>query len=127
MRSAVILLIASCLMAVLVLGAAPAASAHHSTAMYDMEHPTTIKGVVKNVEWTNPHGYIYLDVKDAKGQVVEWAIEINSPNFLRHNGWTSSMVKSGDTITVTGGAAKSGAKTMRCTTVVLADGTELRS
>jgi len=105
----------------------PAASAHHSTAMYDMEHPTTIKGVVKNVEWTNPHGYIYLDVKNDKGGIDEWAIEINSPNFLRHNGWTSSMVKSGDTITVTGGAAKSGAKTMRCTTVLLADGTELRS
>jgi len=103
------------------------ARAHHSTAMYDMEHPTTLKGVVKNVEWTNPHGYIYLDVKNDKGGVDEWAIEINSPNYLKHNGWTSSMVKAGDIITVTGGAAKSGAKTMRCTTVLLADGTELRS
>ena len=103
------------------------ALAHHSTAMYDMEHPTTLKGVVKNVEWTNPHGYIYLDVKNDKGGVDEWAIEINSPNYLKHNGWTSSMVKAGDFITVTGGAAKSGAKTMRCTTVLLADGTELRS
>ena len=112
---------------VLLLLAVDAAGAHHSTAMYDMEHPTTLKGVVKNVEWTNPHGYIYLDVKNDKGQTEEWAVEINSPNFLRHNGWTSSMVKPGDIITVTGGAAKSGAKTMRCTTVVLADGTELRS
>jgi len=103
------------------------AHAHHSTAMYDMEHPTTVKGVVKNVEWTNPHGYIYLDVKNDRGGVDEWAIEINSPNYLKHNGWTSSMVKAGDIITVTGGAAKSGAKTMRCTTVLLADGTELRS
>jgi len=103
------------------------AHAHHSTAMYDMEHPTTLKGVVKNVEWTNPHGYIYLDVKNDKGGVDEWAIEINSPNYLKHNGWTSGMVKAGDIITVTGGAAKSGAKTMRCTTVLLADGTELRS
>jgi DNA/RNA endonuclease YhcR with UshA esterase domain len=127
MRSAVVSVITSCFVALLILAAVPAAQAHHSTAMYDMEHPTTIKGVVKNVEWTNPHGYIYLDVKNDKGSVDEWAVEINSPNFLRHNGWTSSMVKSGDTITVTGGAAKSGAKTMRCTTVVLADGTELRS
>jgi DNA/RNA endonuclease YhcR with UshA esterase domain len=111
----------------LILMTAQTTLAHHSTAMYDMEHPTTIKGVVKNVEWTNPHGYIYLDVKNDKGQIEEWAIEINSPNYLRHNGWTSSMVKAGDVITVTGGAAKSGAKTMRCTTVVLADGTELRS
>jgi DNA/RNA endonuclease YhcR with UshA esterase domain len=103
------------------------AHAHHSTAMYDMEHPTTLKGMVKNVEWTNPHGYIYLDVKNDKGGVDEWAVEINSPNYLKHNGWTSSMVKAGDIITVTDGAAKSGAKTMRCTTVLLADGTELRS
>jgi DNA/RNA endonuclease YhcR with UshA esterase domain len=106
---------------------APVANAHHSTSMYDMEHPSTFKGTVTRVEWTNPHGYIYLDVKNDKGGVDEWAMEINSPNFLRHNGWTSSIVKPGDVITITGGAAKSGAKTMRCTSVVLADGTVLRS
>jgi len=106
---------------------APLALAHHSVAMYDMEHPTTLKGTVERLEWTNPHGYIYLEVKDDKGQTVEWAVEINSPNFLKHNGWTSTIVKPGDVITATGGAAKSGAKTMRCTTVVLPDGTVLRS
>jgi len=103
------------------------ALAHHSVSMYDMDHPTTVKGTVSRLEWTNPHGYIYLEVKDDKGQTVEWAVEINSPNFLKHNGWTSTIVKPGDVITVTGGAAKSGAKTMRCTTVVLGDGTVLRS
>ena len=106
---------------------ATVALAHHSVSMYDMEHPATLKGTVERVEWTNPHGYIYLEVKDDKGQTVEWAVEINSPNFLKHNGWTSTIVKPGDVITVTGGAAKSGAKTMRCTTVVLPDGTVLRS
>lgn len=107
--------------------AAPLAFAHHSVSMYDMDHPLTLKGTVSRLEWTNPHGYIYLDVKDDKGQTVEWAVEINSPNFLKHNGWTSTTVKPGDVVTVTGGAAKSGAKTMRCTTVVLSDGTVLRS
>ena len=111
----------------LLLMAAPAANAHHSVSMYDMEHPTTLKGVVERLEWTNPHGYIYLNVKNDKGETTEWAVEINSPNFLKHNGWTSTIVKPGDIITVTGGAAKSGAKTMRCTTVVLADGLTLRS
>jgi DNA/RNA endonuclease YhcR with UshA esterase domain len=105
----------------------PPAVAHHSVSMYDMDHPTTLKGTVSRLEWTNPHGYIYLEVKDDKGQTQEWAVEINSPNFLKHNGWTSTIVKPGDVITVTGGAAKSGAKTMRCTTVVLGDGTVLRS
>jgi len=107
--------------------AVPPAVAHHSVSMYDMEHPTTLKGVVERLEWTNPHGYIYLNVKNDKGETTEWAVEINSPNFLKHNGWTSTIVKPGDIITVTGGAAKSGAKTMRCTTVVLADGLTLRS
>lgn len=111
----------------LILVAAQTTSAHHSTSMYDMEHPSTFKGTVIRVEWTNPHAYIYLSVKNDKGGVDEWAMEINSPNFLRHNGWTSDTVKPGDLITVTGGAAKSGAKTMRCTSVVLANGLELRS
>jgi len=106
---------------------APLALAHHSVSMYDMDHPLTLKGTVERLEWTNPHGYIYLQVTDDKGKTVEWAVEINSPNFLKHNGWTSTIVKAGDVVTVTGGAAKSGAKTMRCTTVVLADGTVLRS
>jgi hypothetical protein len=111
----------------LLLLVAPAAKAHHSVSMYDMEHPSTYKGVVNRIEWTNPHAYVYLDVKNEKGEVEEWAMEINSPNFLRHNGWTSATVKPGDVITCTGGAAKSGAKTMRCTSVVLADGLVLRS
>jgi len=106
---------------------APAANAHHSVSMYDMEHPSTYKGVVNRIEWTNPHAYVYLDVKNEKGETEEWAMEINSPNFLRHNGWTSTTVKPGDIITCTGGAAKSGAKTMRCTSVTLADGLVLRS
>jgi DNA/RNA endonuclease YhcR with UshA esterase domain len=111
---------------VLLLSAAPA-FAHHSTAPYDMQNPVTVKGVVVRLEWTNPHAYVYLNAKDDKGNVAEWAIEINSPNYLKHNGWTSSTLKPGDVISCTGGAAKSGAKTMRCTTVELANGEKLRS
>lgn len=114
------------LICLLVPAAAPV-FAHHSVSMYDMAHPTTVNGTVTKVEWTNPHAYIYVDVKNAQGQVEHWAIEIDSPNFLKHNGWTSSTVKPGDTITCTGGRAKSGAATMRCTIVKLADGSELRS
>ena len=106
--------------------AAPA-FAHHSTAPYDMENPITLKGVVERLEWTNPHAYIYVKVTDDQGHDGEWAVEINSPNYLKHNGWTRNTIKAGDTITFTGGAAKSGAKTMRCTTVQLASGEKLRS
>jgi len=116
------------LLAVLVaLLAAPVVTAHHSTAMYDMEHPSTFKGIVSRVEWTNPHGYIYLNVKNDKGSVDEWAMEINSPNFLRHNGWTSSTVSAGDTIICTGAPAKSGSKFMHGMSVELSSGVQLRS
>jgi hypothetical protein len=101
--------------------------AHHSVSMYDMANPTTVNGVVTKLDWTNPHGYIYVDVKNDKGQVDHWSIEIDSPNFLKHNGWTSTTVKPGDTVTCTGGRAKSGALTMRCTIVKLSTGEELRS
>ena len=112
---------------------AASARAHHSVSMYDMAHPTIVTGVVTKVEWTNPHAYIYVKATTVAGGAAqtgvgeEWAIEVDSPNFLKHNGWTSTTLKPGDTATFTGGRAKSGAVTMRCTTVKLADGSELRS
>jgi hypothetical protein len=48
--------------------------------MYDMSHPVTVTGVVKRFEWTNPHAYIYLDVKDDKGNVLEWHVEMMALN-----------------------------------------------
>ena len=114
------------LVCALLLSAAPA-FAHHSVSMYDMAHPTTVTGTVTKLDWTNPHGYIYVDVKNEQGQVEHWAIEIDSPNFLKHNGWTSTTVKPGDTVTCTGGRAKNGALTMRCMTVKLSTGEVLRS
>jgi uncharacterized protein DUF6152 len=103
------------------------AYAHHSGAMFDMAHQITLTGVVTKVEWTNPHTFMYLNVKNDKGAVEEWAIEINSPNFLRHNGWTSSTVSAGDTITCTGAPAKSGSRFMHGMTVELSNGVQLRS
>jgi hypothetical protein len=103
------------------------AYAHHSGAMFDMVHQITLTGVVTKVEWTDPHTFMYVNVKNDKGVVEEWAIEINSPNFLRHNGWTSSTVSAGDTITCTGAPAKSGSRFMHGMTVELSNGVQLRS
>jgi hypothetical protein len=121
------------LTAALLLMGATAALAHHSVSMYDMEHPTTVTGVVERVEWTNPHAYIYVKANKVVGGAAqtgvgeEWAMEIDSPNFLKHNGWTRTTLKPGDTATFKGGRAKNGARTMRCTTVKLASGLVLRS
>ena len=101
--------------------------AHHSTAMYDSEHPVTVNGVVKKFDWTNPHAFIYLDVKNEKGSVVEWEVEMMSLNHLRGYGWTSKTVKTGDTISCTGSPAKSGAPSMISNRMKLADGRDIRS
>ena len=96
--------------------------AHHSSAAYDMEHPVNLKGVVSNMEWTNPHVFIFLDVKDDTGGVEEWRVEGNSPNMLVRTGWKREMIKTGDQLLVNGAAAKNGAKVMRLITLTLANG-----
>ena len=83
------------------------ATAHHSTAMYDSEHRITISGTVNKFDWTNPHAFVYLDVKDEKtGKMVEWEVEMMSLNHLRSYGWTSKTVKPGDMISCTGARQK---------------------
>jgi hypothetical protein len=101
--------------------------AHHSTAMYNMANPTTVTGVVKRFEWTNPHAYIYLEVKDEQGKTVEWAVVMMSLNHLKSYGWSHSTVMPGDTITCTGGAAKSGDPAMLSSLIKLADGRMIKS
>ncbi len=101
--------------------------AHHSTAMYDSQNPVTITGAVKKFEWTNPHAFVYLEVKDAQGKIVEWEVEMMSLNHLRAYGWTSKTVKAGEMISATGAPAKSGAPSMIANRMKLADGREIRS
>src|SRR5688500_16492273 len=103
------------------------ARAHHSTAMYDMANPKTVKGAVKRFEWTNPHAFIFLEVKDDKGASVEWEIELMSLNHLRSYGWIRTTVKPGDVISATGGAARSGAPSMISAVIELPDGRKIRS
>jgi hypothetical protein len=98
--------------------------AHHSGSAFDLEHPVTLKGTVANFEWSNPHVFIALDVKDDKGEVEQWRVEANSPNMLTRVGWKREMIKAGDQLTVTGFLAKTGRKIMRLHSVMLANGQE---
>jgi hypothetical protein len=100
-------------------------SAHHSSSSYDMEHPVNVKGVVKNMEWTNPHVFIFLDVKDESGGVEEWRVEGNSPNMLTRVGWRKEMINPGETLQVNGAPSKSGSKVMRLISLTLANGQKL--
>jgi hypothetical protein len=101
--------------------------AHHSTAMYNMATPVTVTGVVKRFEWTNPHAFVFLEVKDEKGGTVEWEVEMMSLNHLRGYGWVRDTVKPGDVISCTGGAARSGAPSMISSFMKLADGRMIKS
>jgi hypothetical protein len=99
------------------------ALAHHSfAAEYDVKKPVTLKGTVTNVEWTNPHARIYIDVKDESGKVVNWNLELASPNVLVRQGWSRHTLKVGDQITVEGSQAKDGSQMANARTVTLADG-----
>jgi hypothetical protein len=102
-------------------------AAHHSTAMYEMANPVTVKGTVKRFEWTNPHAYIYIEAKNEKGETVEWAIEMMSLNHLKSYGWSRNTVQPGDVIECTGGAAKSGAPQMLSSLIKLNDGRMIKS
>ena len=76
------------------------AFAHHGLAAYDMSKSVTIKGVVTEFSFINPHAAIYLDVKDDKGNSEKWMVEADSPNNLARAGWTRNTIKPGQEISV---------------------------
>ena|SRR5690606_18914663 len=83
----------------LLLAATPA-YVHHSGAMFDRTKEIEITGTVREFHWTNPHASFKVDVPDADGRVQTWAIEMNSPNNLIHEGWKRTTIKQGDKVTV---------------------------
>ena len=115
-------------LAVLVAGIGLVASAahlvaHHSfAAEYDANKPVTLKGAVTRIEWTNPHARFYVDVKDEKGTVTNWNLELASPNVLTRQGWTRKTLNIGDVITVEGSLAKDGSKMANARSVTLSTG-----
>ncbi len=95
--------------------------AHHSfSAEFDADHPINLKGVVTKIEWMNPHAYFYLDVTEPDGKVVNWGLEMGSPNGLMRAGWTRNTLKIGDVVTVDGSRAKDGTHTGNVRAVTLA-------
>ncbi len=94
--------------------------AHHSfAAEFDAGKPLTLKGVVTKIEWQNPHTYFYMDVTASEGKVVNWGMEMGSPNGLMRQGWTRNTLKVGDVVTVEGSAAKDGTNVGNARVVVL--------
>ena len=101
--------------------AAPAVIAHHSfAAEFDANKALTLKGIVTKIEWANPHTYFYVDVTNPDGKVVNWGMEMGSPNGLMRQGWTRNTLHVGDEVTVEGSQAKDGANVGNARVVTLA-------
>jgi hypothetical protein len=107
------------------MAALPLAAHHSYAAEFDDQKPVTLKGIVSNVEWNDPHVYFSVDVKDAGGNVATWALEMASPIELKQMGWKRESLKVGDTVTVEGSLARDGSKLAGASTVTLASGRKM--
>ncbi len=84
----------------LLLAAAPAMSHHSAAVAYHVDREITVRGVVTDVKWENPHTWVYLDAKDANGKVVKWSFEGAVPNQLVRRGVTPAVLKPGVELTI---------------------------
>ena len=101
------------------------AAAHHSTTEFDYTRQVTIKGAVKEVQWTNPHSYIQLIVNGDSGEKIQWSIEIGSPSININMGWRKSSVKAGDVVTMNIAPARNGKPYGTLRVLMFADGRKL--
>src|SRR5215472_15359453 len=115
--------------AILFVGLVPALAHHSFEAEFDGDKTATVKGVVTKVDWTNPHAWIYMNIKDDAGVTKTFSVELGPPYALVRNGWKRDTVKIGDTVTVEGAAmAKDGssrAGSLPSTKMVLLTGEKL--
>ena len=100
-----VLVLAGVLLAVI-----PGLAHHEILGKFDDKKPITLNGIVTDVDWKNPHVHVFMNVKDAKGGVLNWAIELESPIDLQQSGWSRDTVQPGDAITVRGMSARNGSR-----------------
>ena len=117
LRIGILLAIALCV--------AASAYAHHSAAGIDQTKTVTQEGIVKEFKWANPHSWIELEVKNAKGDTEIWNLEMNPPSYLVRAGWKSTTIKPGDKIKFSAHPFKNGDPGGIFMSVTLPDGRTL--
>jgi hypothetical protein len=113
-------------LAALLLFVVATAQAHHSFAMFDLSKTVTFKGTLKELQWTNPHVWVRLEVAEKGGQ-VDYNFECAAVAVLKRAGWTRDSVKPGDVITVVGHPYKDGRPGGSVDYLILADGRQIGS
>ena len=96
------------LLSVTIMAMAGTAMAHHSFAVYDHTRSLNLKGTVTKWQWSNPHAYLDIDVKDSNGAVKHYTLEGTSINMMQRMGWRSNMIKAGDQVTAVAAPLLSG-------------------
>lgn len=110
----------------LVAGAAIPLPAHHSfAAEFDAKKPVKVEGTVTRMQWTNPHAWVYLDVKKPDGTVENWAVEVGSPTILFRRGFTRNSLPPGSKIAIEGYRAKDGSRRANGRDITFLDGRKL--
>jgi hypothetical protein len=104
----------------LLVAAAPLAAHHSFAAEFDASQPVTIKGKVTRIVWANPHVWVYLNVPDDSGKLVNWGFEMGAPHQVRSRGWDRDTLKAGDEIIVEGSRARDGSLRMNARNVTWA-------
>ena len=103
------------------LAAVPVVAHHSFAAEYDADKPIKFTGTVTKIEWTNPHCWFYVDVKnEATGKTENWALELGNPNALLRLGWTRNTLKQGDAVIVEGSRARDGSQHANARVMTLA-------
>jgi Family of unknown function (DUF6152) len=109
----------------LTVAGAPAAAHHSFAAVFDRDRPIELTGTVTEVEWLNPHVWIYLDVKNRQGEVENWGFELGSPNGLIRRGWSRDALSVGQVVTIAALRARDDSHRASVRTVTLSTGESL--